>query len=116
MDENGSGIITPGMPAMKEGSHGFQLWINMPASLKMSKPEYHYIDANEMSMHHDEDKKIKVIAGKFENAEGPIKSIMLSQYSLMLNLNKINSLVFQYLMHNRFIYLVDGRIKSVIFS
>ena len=50
--KTGSGIIHSEMPAMKEGKlHGFQLWINMPASLKMSKPEYHYIDANEMSMH-----------------------------------------------------------------
>ena len=57
--KTGSGIIHSEMPAMKEGKlHGFQLWINMLTSLKMSKPEYHYIDANEMSVHHDEDKKI----------------------------------------------------------
>ena len=44
----------------------------------MSKPEYHYIDANEMNVHHDEDKKENNCW--FENAEGPIKSIILSQY------------------------------------
>ena len=38
--KTGSGIIHSEMPAMKEGKlHGFQLWINMPAKLKMSKPE-----------------------------------------------------------------------------
>ena len=43
--KTGSGIIHSEMPAMKEGKlHGFQLWINMPAKLKMSKPEYIYID------------------------------------------------------------------------
>jgi len=45
--KTGSGIIHSEMPAMKEGKlHGFQLWINMPAKLKMSKPEYIYIDAD----------------------------------------------------------------------
>ena len=44
--KTGSGIIHSEMPAMKKGKlHGFQLWINMPSKLKMSKPEYIYIDA-----------------------------------------------------------------------
>ena len=72
--KTGSGIIHSEMPAMKAGKlHGFQLWINMPAKLKMSKPEYIYIDADKMSIHKDSEKSVKVIAGKFENAEGPIK-------------------------------------------
>ena len=74
--KTGSGIIHSEMPAMKEGKlHGFQLWINMPAKLKMSKPEYIYIDADKMSVHQDEDKQVKVIAGKFEKAEGPVKGV-----------------------------------------
>ena len=72
--KTGSGIIHSEMPAMKEGKlHGFQLWINMPAKMKMSKPEYHYIDADQMSVYKDKEKRVKVIAGKFKNAEGPIK-------------------------------------------
>ena len=50
--KTGSGIIHSEMPAMNDGKlHGFQLWINMPASEKMSKPEYHYIDSDKMSTH-----------------------------------------------------------------
>ena len=64
--KTGSGIIHSEMPAMTEGTlHGFQLWINMPANLKMSKPNYIYIDAEQMQTHKDEEKIIKVIAGKF---------------------------------------------------
>ena len=38
--KTGGGIIHSEMPAMSEGKlHGFQLWVNMPAKLKMSKPE-----------------------------------------------------------------------------
>ena len=57
----GSGIIHSEMPAMKEGKlHGFQLWINMPAKLKMCKPEYIYIDADKMSVHKDKDFNYKL--------------------------------------------------------
>ena len=39
------GIIHSEMPIMKEGKlHGFQLWINMPAKLKLSKPSYQNIE------------------------------------------------------------------------
>ena len=72
--KTGGGIIHSEMPTMSEGKlHGFQLWVNMPAKYKMNKPEYIYIDAKQMQIHKDNDKKIKVIAGKFEDAEGPIK-------------------------------------------
>ena len=65
--KTGGGIIHSEMPAMKEGKlHGFQLWINMPAKLKMSKPEYIYIDAEKMSVHKDKEKQVKVIAGNLE--------------------------------------------------
>ncbi len=38
------GIIHSEMPIMKEGKlHGFQLWVNMPAKLKMGKPSYQNI-------------------------------------------------------------------------
>ena len=108
--KTGSGIIHSEMPAMKEGKlHGFQLWINMPASLKMSKPEYHYIDANEMSVHYDEDKKVKVIAGKFENAEGPIKKHNVEPIFFDVELKQNKQFSFSIpKSHNSFVYLVDG--------
>jgi redox-sensitive bicupin YhaK (pirin superfamily) len=87
--KTGSGIIHSEMPAMKEGKlHGFQLWINMPAKLKMSKPEYIYIDADKMSVHQDQDKQVKVIAGKFKNAEGPVKGHNIEPVYFDVELNK----------------------------
>ena len=51
--KTGGGIIHSEMPAMSEGKlHGFQLWVNMPAKLKMSKPEYIYIDSKAVSYTH----------------------------------------------------------------
>ena len=60
--KTGGGIIHSEMPAMSEGKlHGFQLWVNMPAKLKMNKPEYIYIDAKQMQVYKDNEKKIKII-------------------------------------------------------
>tara|TARA_B100001121_G_scaffold219691_1_gene192970 strand:+ start:2210 stop:3046 length:837 start_codon:yes stop_codon:yes gene_type:complete len=111
--KTGSGIIHSEMPAMKEGKlHGFQLWINMPAKMKMSKPEYHYIDSNQMSVHKDDEKQIKVIAGKFENAEGPIKGHNVDPIYFDVELKKEKEFIFQIpSTHNSFIYLIDGEIK-----
>jgi redox-sensitive bicupin YhaK (pirin superfamily) len=98
---------------MKEGKlHGFQLWINMPAKLKMSKPEYIYIDANKMSVHRDNDKQVKVIAGKFEKAEGPVKGHNVEPTYFDVELKKEKK--FNYNLpstHNTFIYLINGEIK-----
>tara|TARA_B100001758_G_C18364184_1_gene587512 strand:- start:473 stop:1309 length:837 start_codon:yes stop_codon:yes gene_type:complete len=111
--KTGSGIIHSEMPAMKEGKlHGFQLWINMPAKLKMSKPEYIYIDSNKMSIHKDKNKKVKVIAGKFEKAEGPVKGHNVEPIYFDVELNKDKQ--FSYNLpstHNTFVYLINGEIE-----
>ena len=111
--KTGSGIIHSEMPAMKAGKlHGFQLWINMPAKLKMTKPEYLYIDADKMSVHKDDEKIVKVIAGNFKNAEGPIKRHNVEPIYFDIELNK-NKEFHTNLpsTHNSFVYLVEGEIK-----
>ena len=62
----------------------------MPAKLKMSKPEYIYIDADKMSVHKDDDKRVKVIAGKFEKAEGPVKKHNVEPVYFDVELDKNN--------------------------
>ena len=111
--KTGSGIIHSEMPTMSEGRlHGFQLWINMPAKLKMSKPDYIYIDSNKMSIHKDDDKTVKVIAGKFNNVEGPVKghNVEPIYFDVELNKNKIFNFKLPST-HNSFIYLINGEIK-----
>ena len=110
--KTGRGIIHSEMPAMKEGKlQGFQLWINMPAKLKMNKPEYIYIDAAKMSVHKDNDKQVKVIAGKFEKAEGPVKGHNVEPIYFDVELNKDKEFSFNLpSTHNSFIYLISGEI------
>ena len=111
--KTGSGIIHSEMPAMSEGKlHGFQLWINMPAKLKMNKPDYIYIDSYKMQIHNDEEKKVKVISGKFENAEGPVKGHNIEPVYFDIELKKDKCFTFELpSTHNSFIYLIDGEIK-----
>jgi len=111
--KTGSGIIHSEMPTMKGGKlHGFQLWINMPAKLKMNKPEYYYIDADKMSIHKDNEKSVKVIAGKFEKAEGPIKGHNVEPVYFDIDLNKDKEFNFNLSStNNSFVYLVKGEIK-----
>ena len=111
--KTGSGIIHSEMPAMNRGRlHGFQLWINMPAKLKMSKPEYHYIDSDQMSVHNDNDKSVKLIAGRFEKVEGAIKGHNIEPIYFDVELNKDKEFKFDLpATHNSFIYLIKGNIK-----
>jgi len=106
------GIIHSEMPIMKQGKlHGFQLWINMPAKLKMSKPSYQNIEPKEISEFKDKEKKIKIIAGKYKDKIGPAKGFVDPIY-LDIELEKEKN--FNYTIpssHNVFIYLVYGEIK-----
>ena len=111
--KTGSGIIHSEMPAMTEGKlHGFQLWVNMPAKLKMNKPEYIYIDSKQMQVHKDSDKKIKTIAGKFIDAEGPVKGHNVEPIYFDIELEKDKNFNFELpFSHNSFVYLIEGEIK-----
>ena len=111
--KTGGGIIHSEMPAMSEGKlHGFQLWINMPAKLKMNKPEYIYISAKQMQIYKDNEKKIKIIAGKFGEAEGPVKGHNVEPIYFDVELEKDKEFNFNLpTTHNSFIYLVKGEIK-----
>ena len=78
----------------------------------MSKPEYIYIDADKMSIHKDDDKQVKVIAGKFENAEGPVKGHNVEPVYFDVELNKDKEFNFKLpSTHNSFIYLINGEIE-----
>ncbi len=111
--KTGRGIIHSEMPAMKEGKLlGFQLWINMPAKLKGNKPEYLYIKGNELGVHKDNEKTIKVIAGKYEKAEGPEKNHNLEPIYFHLVLNEDKEFNCDVpASHNSFIYLLKGELK-----
>ncbi len=111
--KTGRGIIHSEMPAMTGGKLlGFQLWVNMPAKLKKNKPEYLYIKGSELGVHKDREKIIKIIAGRYEKAEGPQTkhNVEPIYFHIVLNENK----EFKCEVpdgHNSFIYLLNGELK-----
>jgi len=68
-----SGVIHSEMPQQKEGMmSGFQLWINLPASEKMSEPAYQEYPPASFPVVQQADKKVKVLLGQYDDVSGPI--------------------------------------------
>jgi len=75
---SGRGIMHEEMPRPHEDEMvGFQLWVNLPARLKMTKPRYQNITSEQIPrIQHDDGIKIRVIAGKVDGVSGPVKEIV----------------------------------------
>jgi len=74
----GSGIMHQEMPhGDREGRmHGFQLWSNLPASLKMTSPRYQDIHSGDIPEITDDDgTKVRVVVGDFWGKRGPVEGI-----------------------------------------
>jgi redox-sensitive bicupin YhaK (pirin superfamily) len=74
----GSGILHQEMPrGNPQGKmHGFQLWANLPSSLKMTKPRYQDIPSTEIPEVIDDDgTRVRVICGSFWGKQGPVDGI-----------------------------------------
>jgi len=74
----GSGIMHQEMPAGNQSGqmHGFQLWANLPASLKMTAPRYQDVEARDIPEVIDDDgTRVKVIVGDFWGKSGPVDGI-----------------------------------------
>lgn len=74
----GSGILHQEMPQGDEQGrmHGFQLWANLPASLKMSDPRYQDIPSAEIPTVTDDDgTAVRVVCGEFGGQRGPVDGV-----------------------------------------
>jgi hypothetical protein len=74
----GSGIIHQEMPHGDPAGrmHGFQLWSNLPASLKMTAPRYQDVPADAIPTVTDDDgTSARIICGSFWGATGPVEGI-----------------------------------------
>ena len=73
----GGGILHEEMPQVRpEGNGGFQLWVNLPARLKMTQPRYQDISSREIPEVIAEDgAKVRVIAGNVGGTDGAVTGI-----------------------------------------
>ena len=74
----GSGIIHQEMPHGDDQGrmHGFQLWANLPSSLKMTAPRYQDVKSADIPEVVDDDEtKVRIICGTFWGATGPVDGV-----------------------------------------
>jgi hypothetical protein len=74
----GSGILHQEMPKgdAKGRMHGFQLWANLPAALKMTDPRYQDIHSSEIpEVTEDDGTTARVICGDFWGKRGPVDGV-----------------------------------------
>jgi hypothetical protein len=74
----GRGIIHQEMPKgdPQGRMHGFQLWANLPASLKLTAPRYQEVQARDVpSVTDDDGTEVKVVCGTLWGTRGPVDGI-----------------------------------------
>ena len=74
----GRGILHQEMPRGDERGrmHGFQLWSNLPASLKMTAPRYQDVPGKDIPEIADDDgTRVRVVCGEFWGRRGPVVGI-----------------------------------------
>jgi redox-sensitive bicupin YhaK (pirin superfamily) len=74
----GSGIMHQEMPKGDPHGrmHGFQLWANLPSSLKMTKPRYQDVKAADIPEVVDDDgTRVRVVCGDFAGTSGPVTGV-----------------------------------------
>ena len=74
----GRGILHQEMPQGDPHGrmHGFQLWANLPSSLKMTTPRYQDVAAREIPEVVDNDgTRVRVVCGDFWGKRGPVEGI-----------------------------------------
>ena len=74
---SGGGIMHEEMPLpCQQEMVGFQLWVNLPASLKMTAPRYQNIASDQIpEIIRDDGVKIRLIAGEMDGIRGPVSGI-----------------------------------------
>ncbi|MDH4009276.1 MAG: pirin family protein [Desulfobacterales bacterium] len=75
---SGRGIMHEEMPQPHADEMvGFQLWVNLPARLKLTNPRYQNIRSDQIpEIRCDDGVKIRVIAGEVDGVHGPVKEIV----------------------------------------
>jgi redox-sensitive bicupin YhaK (pirin superfamily) len=74
----GSGILHQEMPKGDQQGrmHGFQLWANLPSSLKMTGPRYQDVSAGDIPEVVDDDgTRVRVVCGSFWGKSGPVDGV-----------------------------------------
>lgn len=110
----GRGLVHSELPEQEDGlMHGFQLWVNLPASLKMSEPGYRDIPAEEIPTYTTpKGVTLRVIAGESEGVKGAVQQPVTEP--LYLDVHLPGDTYHEVALpedYNGFVYVYDGELK-----
>ncbi len=109
----GKGIVHSEMPEQQDGMlEGFQLWINLPGSHKMTAPSYQEHDAAHIPTESRNDTVIKVISGKTsQGTSGPVSQPLTDPLYLDVSMQPDTAFNEDIAAdHNAFLYVIDGEV------
>lgn len=110
----GRGLVHSELPEQQDGlMHGFQLWVNLPGSRKMSEPWYRDIQADEIPRYTTENGVvIRVIAGEADGHAGAVQQETTEPLYLDLDLpGGTSHWVTLPRTHNACVYVYEGAVK-----
>ncbi len=107
----GGGILHEELPRRGESGNifGFQLWVNLPSTLKRSQPRYRGISAANIPTVERDGATIRVIAGEVDGVRGPVTEIAADPIYLDLGLAPDTQFTYPVPMgHTVIAYLFEG--------
>jgi quercetin 2,3-dioxygenase len=86
---SGRGIMHEEMPRRSPQGNifGFQLWVNLPAALKMSQPRYQEVRSESIPVVRREGAVVRVVAGEVDGVCGPVTEIAANPLYLDVQLD-----------------------------
>ena len=110
----GNGIIHQEMPDGDEQGQlwGLQLWVNLPASHKMTPPRYQEISSSEIPIYIEENgSKYRIISGEYQGYKGPVTDILIEPEYFDISLTPNSPFIHNTpSYHTCFIYILEGEI------
>ncbi len=110
----GRGIVHSEMPRQEDGlMWGFQLWVNLPAAMKMTTPKYQDIPADEVpEVTIAEGVTARVIAGAIDGVRGPVDGVATEPLYFDVYMQAGADAEFSVpALHNAFVYVYGGRVE-----
>lgn len=110
----GSGIIHQEMPQAVPRMLGCQLWVNLPASEKMTEPAYRDIQSSDVSEVAEENALVRVLSGRYSGKIGAVKGEYVPVQYLDVALQP--EAVWEYNQtpndQTLFLYLIEGQLAA----
>ena len=108
---SGSGIMHEEMPRRSPQGNvfGFQLWVNLPSALKMSRPRYQEVNAETIPMVEKQGARIRLVASEIDGVIGPVADIAANPVYIDVELEADSTFSYPIPMgHTAIAYVFEG--------